>query len=177
MFVLLNGSFGIGKTTTAKLLARQLRRAAISDPEQIGFMLRRLPAWTLGLSVQPDDYQDMALWRRLIVHQARLTHLRAKTVIVPMAFTNLDYLDAFAGALERTAPVACICLVAPLAVTQSRLEQRAYAEGRTGLTAFEQRRSAECAAAHANPAFGVPVDATMPVQTVVAQVSAALEQA
>lgn len=170
MFILINGSFGIGKTTTAKLLAQQLPGATISDPEQVGFVLRRMPAWMLGLKAQPADYQDMALWRRLIVHQARLAHLRAKVVIVPMAFTDLDYLEAFAGALEKTAPVERICLVAPLATIRARLGQRAIAEGRTGLTAFERQRSAECVAAHGDPAFGAKVDATVSPQEIVGQI-------
>lgn len=159
MFILLNGSFGIGKTTTAGLLAQQMPQTAISDPEHVGYVLRRLPAWMLGLRQQPGDYQDMALWRRLIVQQARLVHLRTRTVVVPMAFTNLDYLDAFAQALERTAPVKRICLVAPLAVVRERLAARVALEGR-GLNEFEMRRSAECVAAHGNPAFGLPVDGT-----------------
>jgi predicted kinase len=170
VFILLNGSFGIGKTTTSKLLAQQLPDAAISDPEHIGYVLRRMPAWTLGLKAQPADYQDMALWRGLIVHQARLVHRRAKAVIVPMAFTNRDYLDAFSGALEKIAPVKRICLVAPLEVIHARLLQRAMAEGRAGLTAFERQRSAECVAAHAGPAFGAKVDATVSSAEVTAQI-------
>jgi len=61
MFVLLNGSFGIGKTTTARLVACQMPNAAISDPEHIGYVLRRLPAWMPGLGHQPAEYQDMDL--------------------------------------------------------------------------------------------------------------------
>lgn len=176
MFVLLNGSFGIGKTTTANLLAEKLPLTAISDPEHVGFIVRRLPAWMLGLPRQPGDYQDIKLWRRLIVLQARLVHLRSKIVIVPMAFTNLDYLDAFADALGKTAPVNRICLVAQLDTVRARLERRAVTEGRPGLTDFELRRSAECVAAHGNAAFGVPVDASGEPMTVVARVSAAVGQ-
>ncbi|MBO9590599.1 hypothetical protein [Devosia sp.] len=83
MFILLNGSFGIGKTATAACLRRELPGSTISDPERVGYVLRRLPAFLLGLQEQPADYQDMALWRRLIVHQARIAHRRARTVIVP----------------------------------------------------------------------------------------------
>lgn len=172
VFVLLNGSFGIGKSTTAKALVQALQGAAISDPEDVGYVLRRLPAWMLGLRQQPDDYQDLALWRRLIIYQARLVHLRARTVIVPMAFTNIDYLDGFASALGQMAPVKRICLVAPLEVIHARLELRAIAEGRTGLTAFERRRSAECISAHADPSFGARVDATGSRMQVIADVLA-----
>ena len=171
MFVLLNGSFGTGKTTTAKLLVRALSSAAISDPEHVGFVLRRLPAWLLGLKAQPNDYQDMALWRRLIVYQARLVHLRAKVVIVPMAFTNLGYLDAFVEALEKIAPVKRICLVAPLALAQDRLAARVARENRE-MNDFELRRSAECVAAHAGPAFGTKVDASGAPEQIVANVLA-----
>ena len=171
MFVLLNGSFGIGKTTTANLLVRALSNTAISDPERVGFVLRRLPAWWLGLKAQPNDYQDMALWRRLIVHQARLVHLRASTVIVPMAFTNLDYFNGFATALERTARVKRICLLAPLALVQDRLAARVALENRN-MNDFELRRSAECVAAHASPAFGIKVDASGSLEQTVADVLA-----
>ena len=176
MFVLLNGSFGIGKTTTARRLVEALPDAAISDPEHVGYVLRRLPAFLLGLSRQPDDYQDMALWRRLIVTQARWVQGRAKTAIVPMAFTNRSYFADFVGALEATGPVTKLCLVAPLDVVRSRLRERGIAEGRAGLTRFELRRSEECVAAHADPFFGQPVDATVPPATVIADILSVLER-
>ena len=174
MFVLLNGSFGIGKTTTAKLLAQRLPDAAISDPERVGYVLRRLPPWLLGMRHQPGDYQDLALWRRLIVGQARLVHLRARTVIVPMAFTNLDYLDAFAAALEQIAPVRRFCLVAPLDVVRQRLAARVAAEAGREMNEFEIRRTAECALAHQDPAFGEKVDATASPGAVTAEIGALL---
>lgn len=177
MFVLLNGSFGIGKTTTARLMVRQMPGAAISDPEHVGFVLRRLPAWMLGLGTRPGDYQDMALWRRLIVHQARLVHLRARTVIVPMAFTKLDYLEDLAAALDKTAPVRRLCLVAPLEVIQKRLLQRAQSEGRTDLTHFERRRSTECAAVLGrNPAYGVPIEAEVSSVEIARQIAMILSE-
>ena len=158
MFILLNGSFGIGKTTTAELLQRDLSGSVIYDPEDIGWWLRRLPPWLIGLRRQPDDYQDMRLWRTLMTRGTLAAHRRASPVIVPMAFTNLDYFDAYAEMLEAAAPVARICLVAPLEVIRARLAERATREGRQ-ISAFEFRRSAECADAHRDPAFGTPVDA------------------
>ncbi|MBO9590598.1 hypothetical protein [Devosia sp.] len=40
------------------------------------------------------------------------------------------------------------------------------AEGRTGLTEFETRRSAECVKAHGDPLFGIPVNADQPTETI-----------
>ena len=83
MFILINGSFGIGKTTVSKRLSNDLPRARIADPEGVGFVLRRLPPWALGLGERAADYQDMALWRRLIVVQARLAHRLARWSLSP----------------------------------------------------------------------------------------------
>ena len=172
MFILINGSFGIGKTTASQRLAGALPRAKIADPEDVGFVLHRLPPWALGLRERADDYQDMALWRRLIVVQARLAYRLAPVVIVPMAFTNRDYFAAFTDALGETAPVVKICLVAPLDVVRDRLTRRALSEGRSGLGEFELRRSAECVAAHADPFFGLPVDAMQAPDQVLADICA-----
>lgn len=167
MFILLNGSFGIGKTTLADLLARSIPGAVIYDPERVGFVLRRLPAWMLGLTRQPPDYQDLAIWRRLIAIGARRKRRRAPVVIVPMAFTNAAYLDGFAEALSTAAPVHRLCLVAPLEVVRARLTERANIEGRD-ITEFELRRSQECVEAHRDPHFGVPIDATKEPAEIVA---------
>ena len=169
MFVILNGSFGIGKTTVASLLARAIPGAAIYDPEQVGFVLRRLPAWMLGLARRPPDYQDLAIWRRLIAQGARRKHRHASVVIVPMAFTNPDYLDGFAQALGATAPVHLLCLVAPLDAVRARLTERANKEGRE-ITEFEFRRSQECVEAHRAPNFGIPIDATREPAEIVADI-------
>ena len=89
-----------------------------------------------------------------------------------MAFTNRDYFAAFTDALGETAPVVKICLVAPLDMVRDRLTTRALAEGRSGLGEFELRRSAECVVAHADPFFGLPVDAMLAPDRVVADIRA-----
>ena len=167
MFLILNGAFGIGKTTVATLLAREVPDARIYNPEDIGFVLRRLPSFVFGPTGKPADYQDMALWRSLIVGGARRAHRHAGTVVVPMAFTNLVYLDAFAGALSADGQVRRLCLVAQPQVVAERLAGRARSEGRA-VSQFETRRSAECLAAHADPRFGEPIDATASPAEIVA---------
>lgn len=175
MFVLINGSFGIGKTTLAEQLVRVLPQARIYDPERVGYILRRLPPWMLGRRVQPLDYQDLVQWRWSIGTLARLAHHGRRVVVVPMAFTDLGYLNGFAEALGRTAPVERFCLVAPLDVVVERLRGRAAGEGRTHLTAFEERRSRECVALHAtNLAYGAPIDACRPPEVIAEEIRAQL---
>jgi hypothetical protein len=158
MFILLNGSFGVGKTTVAALVAASVPGVRVYNPEDIGAVLMRLPAWCLGLARQPDDFQDLSQWRALIVPAARWVHLRSSAVVIPMAFTNLAYFEAFAAALAKTAPVHRLCLVAPLEVVEQRLVGRGVIAG-TGPGDWAFRRARECVAAHRDPVFGSPIDA------------------
>lgn len=128
MFVLLNGSFGIGKTTTAQAIVDELDVATIFDPEPLGIALQRASA-LMGPRHRIDDFQDVAIWRRLTALGARWRHRRAKIVIVPMAFSNLGYFEELADALRLSAPVVKLCLVAPLDVVRERLATRALSEG------------------------------------------------
>jgi thymidylate kinase len=169
MFVLVNGSFGIGKTTTSKALVKALPNATIFDPEDVGYVLHRLPPILMGRLRKADDYQDLWLWRWLIGIGGRHAHGGRDFVVVPMAFTNLRYLDGFAAALEKRAPVRRFCLVAPLELVRARLAQRATRQNRE-MTAWELRRSAECVAAHADPAFGEPIDAAQSPEAIVADI-------
>jgi hypothetical protein len=45
MVVLINGSFGVGKSTVAGLLRDRLPGSAVYDPERVGWVLQRLPRW------------------------------------------------------------------------------------------------------------------------------------
>jgi MoxR-like ATPase len=56
VIILLNGAFGIGKTTVARLLAPRLKRAVRFNPEIIGSALQRT-ARLFGRKVY--DFQDL----------------------------------------------------------------------------------------------------------------------
>ena len=58
MAVLLNGAFGVGKTTVARRLVRLLSGSLLFDPEVIGFALRRLPSFLPLRGRGTSDYQD-----------------------------------------------------------------------------------------------------------------------
>ncbi|MEY4582409.1 MAG: hypothetical protein RL701_7112, partial [Pseudomonadota bacterium] len=64
--ILINGSFGVGKTTVARVLRRLLPGSRIYDPEQLGFVLQRLARWLPLRGRGTDDFQDLVLWRRSV---------------------------------------------------------------------------------------------------------------
>jgi hypothetical protein len=151
MVILLNGAFGIGKTTVARLVSKRLPRCALFDPELPGIVLQR----AFRLAGRPvDDFQDLALWRRLVVLGVRATTTVRRNVVVPMAFSNLSYLEEIKAGIEQfESRVLHFCLVAPLEVVHERLRLRGFAGGDCDRN-WQLRRAAECCAVHADPIFG-----------------------
>jgi hypothetical protein len=68
LIVWLNGTFGAGKTTTARELTSLLPESRIFDAECVGVMLR---ATHLLDSIPVQDFQDWRPWRPLVVETAR----------------------------------------------------------------------------------------------------------
>jgi len=101
VIVFLNGAFGIGKTTVARLLRNRLPGSAIFDPELLGIVLQRLPSWLPGSGRGADDFQDLLLWRRGNLRALRVARAFRRALIVPMAFLNLDTLREFLDGAER----------------------------------------------------------------------------
>jgi predicted kinase len=154
VIVLLNGAFGIGKTTVARAVVRRMPQTWLFDPEWIGIPLQRI-ARLFGRTV--DDFQDLRLWRRLTVFGLRLARLVSPNVIVPMAFSNAAYLQEIrAGIQSFDEHVVHLCLVAPLDVVRARLRQRGATEANAP---WAYRRASECCAAHRNPEFAEQISA------------------
>ena len=159
MILMINGSFGIGKTTVAKLLRHSLPGSAIYNPEWVGFVLRRLPKWIELKGSGSDDYQDIALWRRSAVAGARLFRLFVLgPVIIPMAFSRRDYFDEVVSGIEALdSELRVFCLKARLTTVKKRLVERGTKIEGPG-TEWIARRIIECVEAHEDPHFGEPVD-------------------
>ncbi len=153
MIIFINGAFGVGKTTVAKELRKRLPGTAIFDPEKVGFVLQHLPRY------QVSDFQDIPAWRQLTIRGIRFTHTFRQYVIVPMAFSNLAYLDEIRDALtDRGHNIIHFCLTAPLDVIQQRLGERGADVNAPG-NEWVFRRAAECCQAHTSDLFQIHVDA------------------
>ena len=155
MVVMINGSFGVGKTTIARLLRSSLPGSIIFDPEWFGFILNRI---NLKRS-ESWDYQDLVLWRRSTVAGVRLFSLFAHgAVIVPIAFSNREYFDEVVTAIRNLDPgLRVFCLRASLATVKKRLVERGTKIEGPG-SEWIARRIIECEEAHGDAYFGEPVD-------------------
>jgi hypothetical protein len=150
VIILVNGSFGVGKTTVSRLLQKRLPHSTILDPEPLGVVFLRLARLWPGMA-DIDDFQDLRAWRAVSVRAIGVVRRLRPIVIVPMAFSNVSYLRQFLSSLAaRDGETVHFCLTAPLAVVRERLVTR---EVRQGPTAWQLRRSAECCSAHRGPEF------------------------
>jgi AAA domain-containing protein len=98
VLIWINGAFGVGKTSVARALAQRWPAALLFDPEQIGFMLRRVT------SLEPQgDFQDVPLWRTLTVQAAigTLAQYR-RPLIVPMTLVVPAYHREIIGGLRKS---------------------------------------------------------------------------
>jgi broad-specificity NMP kinase len=158
MIVLINGSFGVGKSTVARLLRSALPGSALYDPEWVGLVLMRLPKWKLKKS-GTEDFQDIGLWRSSVVAGVRLFRsFVSGTVIVPMTFSRRTYFDEVIVGVGRLDPeVRVFCLKASLPTIKKRLVGRGTKIEGPGAE-WIARRIIECEEAHRESHFGEPVD-------------------
>ena len=172
MIILINGSFGIGKSTVARLLRRRVPRSLVYNPEWAGSVLMRLPRWVKLRGGGTDDFQDIDLWRKSVITGVRLfSAVTTGAVIVPMAFSRREYFDEVVAGLKSLDPnVHVFCLRADMATILERLDVRRR-HGRARTVAWSVRKARECVASHEDEHFGEPVNT---MQTSASQVANAI---
>lgn len=174
MIILINGSFGIGKSTVARLLRRRVPRSLVYNPEWAGSILMRLPRWIKLRGAGTDDFQDIDLWRTSVINGVRLFQaVTPGAVIVPMAFSHRQYFDEVVAGLKSLDPnVRVFCLRADMATIHERLDARRV-HGRKRAVAWSVRKARACVASHEDEHFGEPVNT---VQVSASQVAKAILQ-
>ncbi|WP_309031367.1 NUDIX hydrolase [Streptomyces alfalfae] len=124
MIVWINGAFGAGKTSTARELIELIPNSTLFDPEIIGGALPHLlPAKHLA---EVDDWQDLPIWRRLVVDTAAAIHAEVGGVlVVPMTLLRQEYRDEiFGGLAARRIPVRHIVLAPEETILRARISGR-----------------------------------------------------
>lgn len=156
MIIMLNGSFGVGKSTTAEALRQRIAGSIIYDPEYVGMLARHLTEGLRHGEENTDDFQDIALWRSLTVAAAQgLWRRYQRPMIVPMTLAQPTYLGEIRAGLAACAPTHHFCLVAPLATVQRRLAQRGEQPG-----SWAWRKAERCVPTLDHPRYAqhIPTD-------------------
>jgi predicted kinase len=119
VIIWLNGTFGVGKTSTAQRLAAMVPNSRVFDPEAVGQMLRGV------LIDRPvGDFQDWAAWRPLVAASlVEIARMTGQHVVVPQTVLKREYFDQIFGQL-RAAELDTfhVVLDAADAVLRNRIE-------------------------------------------------------
>src|SRR4030095_375871 len=126
MVIMINGSFGVGKTTVARLLRSALAGSLIYDPEWLGVGFMRVGKWFRIPGWTTDDFQDIPVWRRSVCSGVRVFRtFAAGPVIVPMTFSSGEYFDeVLSGLRNQGSHPRVFCLAASLETIEKRLKNR-----------------------------------------------------
>ncbi|MET7698847.1 MULTISPECIES: NUDIX hydrolase [unclassified Streptomyces] len=128
MIVWVNGAFGAGKTTTARELIDLIPNSTLFDPEVIGGGLAQLlPPKRLA---EVGDFQDLPIWRRLVVDTAAaLLAELGGVLVVPMTLLRQEYRDEiFGGLASRRIPVRHVLLAPAETILRARIADREIPE-------------------------------------------------
>ena len=156
MIIMINGAFGVGKTTIANMLQNEIKNSMIYDPEEIGYMLRNvIPMDIKRTESITGDFQDLDLWKELTVDVAkRLITKYNINLIVPMTIRKIEYLNfiynGFKSVDEQTHH---FCLNASKETIYERLRLRGEEEGNW---CFQQ--TDKCLEAYKRYDFGEYID-------------------
>jgi predicted kinase len=119
VIIWLNGTFGVGKTSTAQRLAAMVPGSRVFYPEAVGQMLR-------GVLVDRPvgDFQDWPAWRALVAAALiEISRMTGQHVVVPQAVLKRDYFDQiFAQLRAAELDTFHVVLDAADAVLRNRIE-------------------------------------------------------
>jgi predicted kinase len=125
MIALINGAFGSGKTTLAETLVQLDPRWLLFDPEEVGFMLRRVCGSVSPGYAGAQDFQDIECWASMVVKTAEaLVKTYARDLVVPMTITDPAKLQTITDGLSNFALVHHFVLECPRSELEERLVSR-----------------------------------------------------
>jgi shikimate kinase len=98
VIIWLNGTFGAGKTTTARQLAGRLANARHFDPELVGYLLR-----TALDDHEFKDFQDLPPWRELVpVVTEKIAGFTGQHLIAVQTVLREDYWRELTQGFQQT---------------------------------------------------------------------------
>ncbi|WDH80841.1 tunicamycin resistance protein [Paenibacillus urinalis] len=155
MIVMINGAFGAGKTTQAENLAKLIPNSMIVDLELSGYLLRELiPESMRQEHERSGDFQDLDLWRVLVVEVAKLVKLKYdRTLIVPMTLYKSQNYSYIRESFEKLDTVYHFTLMASKASIHERLTIRGDTVG-----GWQFQQTEKCLSALQASAFAEHID-------------------
>ena len=156
MILMINGAFGVGKSSVANYLKERLPDSIIYDPEAVGILLRyTIPEELKKENEKTGDFQDFELWPKLSVMLAEeIKKQYGCHLIVPMTLRKVKYFDYFFnGFIAIDKDIHHFCLTASYETIHKRLQERGEEPG-----SWPFQQTDKCILAFENYNFGEYID-------------------
>src|SRR5579859_3474909 len=152
MIIFVNGSFGVGKSTVAEKLVERLPNSLLFDPEMVGYFLRLI----VSPIAEFGDFQDLPMWRPLVVETARQLKLAyGRTLVMPQTIWYRPYFEEIMQGLRQFEPdLFHFCLTAGTETIYQRLRERGHTPE---ANPWVYQRVEPCVAAFQEPNFAVQI--------------------
>src|SRR5579859_493200 len=152
MIIFLNGSFGVGKSTVAEKLVEQLPNSLLFDPETVGYFLRLI----VSSIAEFEDFQDLPMWRPLVVETARQLKLAyGRTLVMPQTIWYEPYFKEIMDGLSQFEPdLFHFCLTARAETIYQRLRERGHTPE---ANPWVYQRVERCVTTFQSPNFAVQI--------------------
>ncbi|WP_433750300.1 AAA family ATPase [Falsibacillus pallidus] len=132
MIIMINGAFGVGKTSVAEELKSRISGSILFDPEMVGYLLREMiPLEIRQNEAKTGDFQDYIMWKKLVVKVAEeLMETYHETLIVPMTIYNQERFEyIYNGFKKIDDKTHHFCLMGEKETIADRLLKRGEEEG------------------------------------------------
>ncbi|MFJ9949470.1 AAA family ATPase [Kitasatospora sp. NPDC091207] len=156
VIVFVNGPFGVGKSTTVRILADDLPEALVIDPEKVGHML-----WAqLPQRLRTEEFELEPVWpalTRCLIDESSRAYNR--TLLVPMTIARTAVLAQIVGPLRKQGhDVQHFTLLADAATIRDRLRARGEGPDEWGELSWEGLQVERCIAALSEPVFATHLE-------------------
>lgn len=152
MILWLNGSFGVGKSTTAEILHGYLPRSHIYDPEQAGYFLWHIFPQEMK---RKGDFQDIPIWRYINYDIIRYLYgTYDGDIIIPMTIADVRcYRDIILRLMSDGAELLHFILTASRQSIAERLLKRGEPPG-----SWPEQQIERCLRAFEKDIRGIAID-------------------
>lgn len=155
MIVFVNGPFGVGKSTTVRILAADLPDSLVIDPERIGHLL-----WAqLPKHLRQEEFELEPVWpslTRCLLQEADRTYQRI--LLVPMTIVRPQVFAQIVGALRQGGhDVHHFALLADAPTIRNRLRERGEGPDKWGKLSWEGVQVERCLEALTDSLFDIHV--------------------
>ncbi|WP_108671865.1 AAA family ATPase [Peribacillus acanthi] len=132
MIIMINGAFGVGKTSVTERLVELIPNSLLYDPELVGYMIREvIPERIKPEHERTGDFQDLDIWKELVVTVAKsIKSSYNQHLIVPMTLykkENFQYISKGLKSLDEA--THHFCLMADQETIHRRLLERGETPG------------------------------------------------